>query len=254
MVKKRIIPTQLLIDGRLVKTTQFGTYRDVGDPVKSSRVYSDQDADELIFLNINRDHRSVQPLISLLHRVSEVVFMPLAVGGGISSLADAELLIKNGADKVVVNSVAYHRIEVLVQIAEKFGRQALVVSIDVRFDSAHGIYLLFSDCGRQPEPIGLEEHVAKVIAHGAGELLICSIDRDGMMNGYDIPLMKRMAIYSPVPVIACGGAGNYTHMKDAFLETGVDALACSSIFNFGDNNPLRAKAFLSNYGITPKCI
>lgn len=254
MVKKRIIPTQLLLDGRLVKTTQFGSYRDVGDPVKSSRVYSDQDADELVFLNINRQHRSVQPLIALLHRVSEVVFMPLAVGGGISSLADAELLIKNGADKVVVNSLAYRSPEILVQVAEKFGCQALIVSIDVRHDAEHGSYQLFSDCGRSPEPVGLEEHVANVIKNGAGELLIYSIDRDGMMNGYDIPLIKRVMTISSVPVIACGGAGNYTHMKDAFLETGVDALACGSIFNFGDNNPLRAKAFLSNYAISPKTI
>jgi len=253
VLKKRIIPIQLLLDARLVKTVAFGSYRDVGDPVQSSKVYNAQDADELIFLNINRGDRTIEPLVTLLEKVSEVCFMPLSMGGGIRSLADAELLIKNGADKVVVNSACYRDDGLVTRIAEKFGSQAVVVSIDVR-GTADGGWQPFSDCGRQVEARSLQEHLHAVVQRGAGEIFINSIDRDGTMTGYDIPLIQETMRHAGIPVIACGGAGDYTHMKDAFLTTGVSALACGSLFNFGDNQPIRAKAFLSNYDIPFKVI
>jgi len=252
VLKKRIIPVQLLIRGRLVKTREFDTYRDVGDPVASSRVYSAQNADELVFLNIDREARRVDEMLTLLERVSEACFMPLALGGGIGTAADAARLIRNGADKVVVNSAAYSDPTILTRIADEFGAQAVIASIDAR--SLNGGYALYSDCGRRRESIGLEEHVDRCIEHGAGELLVNSIDRDGTMQGYDIPLIDGVVKRSPVPVIGCGGAGHYNHLKDAFTLTGVSALACGSLFNFGDNNPIRAKAFLSNYGIPFKVI
>jgi imidazole glycerol-phosphate synthase subunit HisF len=252
MLKKRIIPVQLLMDGRLVKTVGFDTYRDVGDPVQSSKVYNAQDADELVFLNINRSARSIAPLVTLLEKVSEVSFMPLSLGGGIQSMEDAEILIKHGADKVVLNSAVYRNPALVSRIAEKFGSQAVIVSIDAR-SVAEG-WRLLSDCGRRAEPVSLEDHVRGAVERGAGEIFVNSIDRDGMMQGYDIPLVKAVMAAAHIPVIACGGAGNYTHMKDAFLETGVSALACGSLFNFGDNNPIRAKAFLSNYDIPFKVI
>lgn len=252
MLKKRIIPIQLLVDGRLVKTKQFDEYRDVGDPVASSRVYSAQNADELVFLNINRGQRTLEPLLPLLERVSEVCFMPLSLGGGINRIADAELLIRHGADKVVVNSATYRAPELIEEIAGKFGSQAVVVSIDARREAeGHGLY---SDCGRRREAIGLEEHVARVIERGAGEILVNSIDRDGTMSGFDVELIEAVVKRSPIPVIACGGAGHYEHMRDAFQQTGVSALAVGSLFNFGDNNPIRAKAFLSNHGIPFKVV
>lgn len=254
MLKKRIIPVQLLMDGRLVKTVKFDTYRDVGDPVQSSKVYSAQDADELVFLNINRSNRSIVSLVTLLEKVSEVCFMPLSLGGGIQSLEDAEILIRQGADKVVVNSACFRDERLIPCIAEKFGRQAVIVSIDVRQDPVTGEWLLYSDCGRVRECRSLAEHVRAVVARGAGEILINSIDRDGSMQGYDLELIKAVMRRAGIPVIACGGAGNYTHMRDAFLETGVSALACGSLFNFGDNNPIRAKAFLSNYDLSFKVI
>ena len=254
MLKKRIIPVQLLLDGRLVKTVQFGTYRDVGDPVQSSKVYNAQDADELIFLNINRQTRDIGPLVTLLEKVSEVSFMPLALGGGIRSLEDAEVLIKNGADKVVVNSVCYRDADVITRIADKFGSQAVIVAIDVRWDAEAARYSLFSDCGRDTQVEDLAEHVRAARLRGAGEIFINSIDRDGTMQGYDLDLIRAVMAEAGIPVIACGGAGNYTHMKEAFLATGVSALACGSLFNFGDNNPIRAKAFLSNYQIAFKVI
>jgi cyclase len=252
VLKKRIIPVQLLIRGRLVKTREFDTYRDVGDPVASSRVYNAQNADELVFLNIDRGSRRVDEMLTMLERVSEACFMPLALGGGIATAADAARLIRNGADKVVVNSAAYADPTILSRIADEFGAQAVIASLDARFRD--GAYELYSDCGRKREPIGLAQHLDRCIQHGAGEVLINSIDRDGTMQGYDVPLIDLVVRQSPVPVIACGGAGHYNHLKDAFTSTGVSALACGSLFNFGDNNPIRAKAFLSNYGIPFKVI
>ncbi len=254
MLKKRIIPVQLLLDGRLVKTRQFGTYRDVGDPVSSSRVYNAQNADELVLLNINRSARNVEPLVDLLERVSAVSFMPLSLGGGITSVESAARLIRSGADKVVLNSAAYRNPELISGIADSFGSQAVIVSVDARLDAASGEYRLYSDCGRVAEDASLESHLERIIAAGAGEIMVNSIDRDGMMAGYDIPLLKAVAAAVKVPVIGCGGAGNYNHLKDAFLESNVSALACGSLFNFTDSNPIRAKAFLTNYGIPFKTV
>lgn len=253
MLKRRIIPVQLLVGGRLVKTVRFGASRDVGDPVASSKVYNAQNADELVFLNIDRDERSVEPMLRLLERVSEEVFMPLALGGGIRSVDDASRLIRAGADKVVVNSAAYRDPELLRRIADRFGAQAVVVSIDVRRGEDGG-YALYSDCGRRREDVGLDEHVERVVEHGAGEILVNSIDRDGTMEGYDLELIRRVVERSPAPVIGCGGAGHYNHLKEGFLEAGASALACGSLFNFGDSNPIRAKAFLTNYGIPFKAV
>jgi cyclase len=254
VLKKRIIPIQLLIDGRLVKTKQFGEYRDVGDPIASSRVYNAQNADELVFLNINRGQRSIEPLLPLLERVSEVCFMPLSLGGGIETLADAEVLIRHGADKVVVNSSVYRSPAIIEGIAGRFGAQAVIASVDARWSEPEGRYVLLSDCGRRAEAVTLEEHVKRCEERGAGELLINSIDRDGTMTGFDLRLIRAVAGACGLPVIACGGAGHYEHMREAFQETHVSALAVGSLFNFGDNNPIRAKAHLSNHQIAFKVV
>lgn len=254
MLKKRIIPIQLLSGGRLVKTRAFDAPRDVGDPVASSKVYSAQQADELVFVNVDREDRSVEPMLALLERVSQVVFMPLALGGGIRSFEDAEKLLRHGADKVVVNSAVYEDLSIVTRIAERFGAQAVMVNVDVRREGPGGEPVLYSDCGRKRHEIRLEDHVARVTEAGAGEILLQSIDRDGTMEGYDVPLVREVVPRSPIPVIACGGAGTYEHMREAFLDTGVSALACGSLFNFGDNNPIRAKAFLSHYGLAFKVV
>ncbi|MCP3932288.1 MAG: imidazole glycerol phosphate synthase subunit HisF [Bacteroidetes bacterium] len=249
MLKKRIIPVQLLIDNRLVKTIAFDKYRDVGNPVTSSKIYNYSDADELVFLNIAREQRSIEPLLLLIEGVSEVCFMPLSLGGGIKHLDDVEMLIKNGADKIVLNSAIYKDLSLISRITNKFGSQAVVVSIDVKYDEITKQYQLFSNCGRKLEDVSLENHIKSVVKYGAGEILVNSIDRDGTMTGYDIDLIRLTVEYAGIPVIGCGGAGNFDHMKDAFTETNVSALACGSLFNFGDNNPIRAKAFLSNYNL-----
>lgn len=251
MLKRRIIPIELLSGGRLVKTRQFADPRDVGDPVKSSKVYSDQDADELILLLIDRNCRELGVLEEVVGRIAEHCFVPLTAGGGVSALDDASRLFAAGADKVIVNSAAYRDSSLLEAIATRFGRQALVAGIDVR-QTADG-YALYSDCGRVREPVSLEQHLERLLESGVGEVMIQAIDRDGVMGGYDLDLLKRVVGQSSVPVIAAAGAGHFMHLKEAF-ESGVDAAACGSLFNFGDNNPLRAKSFLKNHGVPLKRI
>lgn len=249
MLKRRIIPIELLSGGRLVKTVRFDAPRDVGDPVKSSKVYSDQDADEIILLQIDRVGRGPSLLVDVVARIAKHCFVPLAVGGGIGELEDAARLFEAGADKVVINSAAYRTPVLLTSIATRYGRQAVVVGIDVQVEQ--GAYALRSDCGRRREAVSLEDHIVAVIAAGAGELMVQSIDRDGVMEGYDVELLRRVVAISTVPVIAAAGAGNFQHLREVF-DIGADAAACGSLFNFGDNNPLRAKAFLKNYGIPLK--
>jgi len=254
VLKKRIIPIQLLAEGRLVKPVRFGEWRDVGDPVKSAAVYSSQQADELIFLNVARGRRAVDALATLIREVSKVCFMPIAMGGGVASADDAAFLILNGADKVVVNSAAYDRREILERTAARFGAQAVVVGIDAAWDAAAQAYRLFSDCGRRAESVSLAEHVRRCAEAGAGEIMIQSMDRDGTMSGYDTRLIGLVMQATNLPVIGAGGSGNYEHLRQAFLDTGVSALACGSLFNFSDSNPMRAKAFLSNHGLRFKVV
>lgn len=254
MLKKRIIPVQLLLDGRLVKTLRFDSWRDVGDPIKSSAVYNSTNADELIFLNIARDERTIVSLLRVIEEVSRVTFMPMAMGGGIRTADDAAELIRNGADKVVVNSLAYRDRAIIGETAATFGAQAVIVSIDARWHANLQAYRLYSDCGRRLEVTSLADHVRRVVDAGAGEIMIQSIDRDGTMEGYDIELVKAVMAVAEVPVIAAGGSGNYAHLRDVFLETDVSAVACGSLFNFSDSNPIRAKAFLTNHGLAFKSV
>lgn len=251
MLKRRIIPIELLDDGRLIKTVGFSAPRDVGDPVKSSQVYSDQDADELILLNIAREHRDIEVLVEVVARIARECFVPFTVGGGVGSLEDAARLFEAGADKVLVNSAAYTQPDLITKIGNRYGQQAVVVGIDARSETTG--FVLFSNCGRRQEIVSLSDHVAAVAAAGAGEIMIQSIDRDGAMVGYDLSLLQSVIAMSPVPVIVAGGAGDFMHLKQAF-DAGADAAACGSLFNFGDNNPLRAKAFLKNYNIPLKRI
>lgn len=251
MLKRRIIPIELLEDGRLVKTINFTAPRDVGDPVKSSQVYSDQDADELVLLNISRTKRDVTALVQVVARIAQECFVPFTVGGGIRCLDDAVQLFAAGADKILLNSVAYLKPGLIAEIGERYGQQAVVVGIDARTEESG--FVLYSDCGRKRESALLTRHLAAVIAAGAAEIMIQSIDKDGTMSGYDLALLQAVIAISPVPVIAAGGAGDFMHLKQAF-DVGADAAACGSLFNFGDNNPLRAKAFLKNYNIPLKRI
>ena len=251
MLKRRIIPIQLLSGDRLVKTRSFESPRDVGDPVKSSKVYSDNDADELFILQIDRCDGALENLYSKVLQIANECFAPLTAGGAITKSADAIRLFSAGADKIVLNSICFTEPEVISDIAKFAGSQAVVVAIDAKFE--RGNYVLYSGGGRVAQPISLEKHIANAVDSGAGEILIQSIGHDGVMEGYDLGLLDRVCSVCPLPVIIAGGAGNFIHLKEAF-DAGADAVACGSLFNFGDNSPLRVKAFLENYGVSLKSI
>lgn len=252
MLKKRIIPIELFLNGRLCKTINFQSPRDVGNPIKSSQVYSDQDADELLFLNISEEQRSVDQILSVVNEVTRNCFVPFSVGGGIRNHDDAAKLFSYGADKVLINSMAYKNLQNIEKIAKIHGNQAIIIGVDIKKND-HNDYDLYSNCGKNLESVCLEQHLKNVIDSGAGEILLQSIDLDGKMQGYDYDLIKRVVNNFNVPIIIAGGAGNFFHLKKAF-DMGVDAVACGSLFNFGDNNPLRAKSFLKNYNIPLKVL
>lgn len=250
MLKIRIIPTLLLKDGRMVKSRRFTDFRDVGDPVSAAKIYDAQNADELVFLDINATRQGRSCLVDLITKVSEVCFMPLAVGGGIASLEEARILLARGADKVVLNSVLYKKPELVREISETFGRQAVIAGVDVLRNQA-GQLDLWSHGGTVKQAVTLEEHLKSLSEFGVGEIFVNSMDRDGMMQGYDIELTRTVLKTVNVPVIISGGAGNFGHLLEA-VEIGCEALAMASIFHFGDNNPIRARTFLKSRGVPVK--
>lgn len=247
MLKKRIIPLLLLNEDRLIKTIKFDKYRDVGDPVSTAKIFSDSDADELIFLDVNKKKRSIEKLIKYLKDISENCFVPLSVGGGIRNIENAIQLIKSGADKIVLNSICYKNYSILKEISNRLGKQAVVASIDVKKENNK--YILFSDDGRKKETISLEVHLKNLVENNVGEIMINSIDQEGTMSGVDLNLVSKVCSNVNVPVISTGGVGSYDHIKDIFFGSSSSAVACGSLFNFTDSNPIRVKSYLKNYNI-----
>ena len=252
MLKKRLIPLMLLDNGRLIKTIKFGTCRDVGDPVQSAKVYSDQNADELLILNVSRDDRTITKTLEILRELSKNCFMPLTVGGGITSIEDVRILIRSGADKVLINTAAYQDLDFLKVIAREFGSQALIIGIDCT--GAVDKWQCLSNCGSVVENIELENHLRQVQEAGAGELLIQSVDRDGVMCGLDLDLLRRVTRFAKIPVIGAGGVGNYNDLLDGYGIEGIDAIGVASLFHFSDSNPHRAKAMLQNHNLKFKLV
>lgn len=250
MLKKRIIPIQLLLNDRLVKTKKFNSPKDVGDPVKSSKIYSDQDADELLLLNIN-ENKNIDQTIKHLDKIAEVCFVPLAVGGGVSSISDAEKLISSGADKIVMNSLFFDNRSEIKKIIERYGSQSVILSIDVDFINER--YIIVRSNGKVKTDIELTDILDDVKHLKIGEIMIQNISFDGTMKGADLTLLQILNNYLDIPIIYASGVGNFNHILDAF-NNGASAVACGSIFNFSDSNPLRAKAFLKNYQIPLKKI
>ena len=247
MLKKRIIPLLLIMDERLVKTINFDNFKDVGNPISSAKIFNDSDADELILLNINRKKRVSNSLIPVLKEISKECFIPISVGGGINSFNDASEIIKNGADKIIINSICYNNYNFVRDLASKLGRQAIVASIDVK--KINNNYSLFSNCGKLLNQISLEEHLLKLIKNDVGEIMINSIDCEGTMAGPDLDLVMQISNISSVPIIYSGGIGNYDHIKDIFKISKISAVACGSLFNFTDSNPIRIKSYLKNHNI-----
>ena len=251
MLKRRIIPVLLLKNGRMVKGKQFKDFRDTGDPVMATRVYNAQAADELVFLDIQASQEERGTLLEMIEKVSQESFMPFSVGGGITSIQEIRDLLKTGADKVVITTAAVENPDLIAQGAEAFGKQCIIAVIDAKLED--GNYVVYTHSGTVRTDLNLVEHVRNMERLGTGEIFINSIDRDGMMNGYDLELIKLVSSSTDRPVIAMGGAGNFQHLVEA-MESGAHASACASVFHFGDNNPPRARAFLKNAGYPVKNI
>ena len=247
MLKKRIIPVLLLRDGRMVKGVQFANFRDTGNPKTAVRIYSAQDADELVFLDIQASLESRQALVDIVREAASECFMPLAAGGGIESIDDVRELLLAGADKVVVTTAGVTNPGLITEIAERFGSQCVVAGIDYRMGEAGA--RVWIRCGTEATDIDPVTHARQLAALGAGEIFLNSIDRDGVMQGYDMAMAGQVASAVSVPVIVCGGAGNFMHMAELLKETSASAAACASVFHFGDNNPIRARSYLRNLNV-----
>jgi cyclase len=246
-VRIRVIPCLDVRDGRVVKGVNFVNLRDAGDPVEQAQAYDAAGADELCFLDISATHEGRGTLIDVVRRTAEVCFMPLTVGGGVRSVEDARALLLAGADKVAVNSAAVARPEVVSDIAEKFGRQCVVASVDAR--RTDGRWEIFTHGGRRPTGIDAVEHAVRLAELGAGELLVTSMDCDGTQNGYDLELTRAIADSVSVPVIASGGAGTLQHLVEGVTKGHASAVLAASIFHFGTYTIAEAHAALRAAGL-----
>ena len=235
MLKKRLIPALLLLEGRCVKGKNFGDFRDTGNPLTAARVYDAQGADELIFLDITASAQGRAATLEIVSEVAEQCFMPLCVGGGVRDVSDIRTLLEAGADKVSVNTGAVERPELITEGARRFGNQCIVLSIDARRHS-DGRYEVFTYAGTKATGLDPVEWAAQAVELGAGEILITSIDREGTMEGYDLELTRAVADAVSVPVIAHGGCGTLEHLVEAIEVGGADAVSCASMLHFTDQS------------------
>ncbi len=231
MLAKRIIPCLDIKDGRVVKGVNFVNLRDAGDPVEQARLYDEQDADELVFLDISATNEERKTTLALVSRVAETVFMPLTVGGGIRKVDDMRNLLLAGADKVSVNSAAVKRPELLSEGAARFGAQCIVLAIDARRNGSS--WEVYVNGGRVPTGIDAIEWAVRGVEQGAGEILLTSMDADGTLTGYDIELTRIVSDMVPVPVIASGGAGTSMHFAEVLTKGNADAALAASLFHDG---------------------
>ena len=250
MLAKRIIPCLDVKDGRVVKGTRFLNLRDAGDPVEAARIYDAQGADELVFLDITASHEMRRIIIDVVRRTSECLFMPLTVGGGITSNDEIRSLLRAGADKVSLNTAAVRRPEFVGEAAESFGSQCIVVAIDAkRRERPQDGWEVFTHGGRNPTGLDAIEWARRMESLGAGEILLTSMDRDGTQIGYDIDLTRCIADAVGVPVIASGGVGNLEHLYDGLTAGGADAVLAASIFHFAEHSIAEAKSYLQARGV-----
>lgn len=247
MITKRIIPCLDVRDGRVVKGTNFEGLKDVDDPVELAKYYNNSLADELVFYDITASYEGRKLFVNVLEKVANEIFIPLTVGGGINTIKDFDMVLKSGADKVSVNSGAIKNPDLIREAAEKYGNQCVVLSIDIK--RVNGRYSVFSKGGREDTGIDAIEWAVKGEKNGAGELVINSIDTDGVKNGFDIELLKEIANNVSIPLIASGGAGNMEHFKDVFQVKGVDAGLAASIFHFKEIDIKELKEYLQKNNI-----
>lgn len=231
MLAKRIIPCLDIKDGRVVKGVNFVNLRDAGDPVEQARLYDEQGADELVFLDISATHEGRKTTLDLVGRVADTVFMPLTVGGGIRTAGEMHALLLAGADKVSVNSAAVKRPEILAEGAARFGAQCVVLAIDARRTDSH--WEVYVNGGRVPTGLDAVEWAVRGVQLGAGEILLTSMDADGTLAGFDLDLTRTVAEAVSVPVIASGGAGTVLHFAEVLTQGKADAALAASLFHDG---------------------
>ena len=248
MLAKRIIPCLDVRDGRVVKGVNFVNIRDAGDPVELAKYYSDQGADEIVFLDITATSDARDTVADVVERTAAQVFVPLTVGGGIRTLEDFRRLLRAGADKISVNSAAVARPELIAEAAERFGSQCVVLAVDAR-SRGDGTWEVVVAGGRKPTGIDLIEWVKKGEALGAGEILLTSMDADGTKAGFDLAMTKAVTDAVSIPVIASGGCGSLAHFAEVFEKTNCDAALAASLFHFGELTVPQVKDYLRERSI-----
>lgn len=248
MHTKRIIPCLDVCNGRVVKGVNFVNLKDAGDPVEVAKIYNESMADEIVFLDITASSDERNTMVDVVRRTAEQVFIPLTVGGGIRTIEDFRTILNAGADKISINSAALKRPELINEAAEKFGNQCVVVAIDAkrREDGGFDVYLNGGRVNTRKDAVLWAQEAE---ARGAGEILLTSMDCDGVKNGYDIELTKAVSDAVKIPVIASGGAGNEEHFYEALTEGGADAALAASLFHFRELDITDLKKYLKNKNV-----
>ena len=249
---KRIIPCLDVDNGRVVKGVQFVDIRDAGDPVEVARKYDEQGADEITFLDITASHEDRETMVHTVEKMASQVFIPLTVGGGIRTVDDIRKMLNAGADKVSINTAAVFNPDFVREASERFGSQCIVVAIDAKKVSSpeeEDRWEIFTHGGRKPTGLDAVEWAKKMAENGAGEILLTSMDQDGMKNGFDLGVTRAISDAVSIPVIASGGVGNLQHLVDGVKSGGADAVLAASIFHFGQHTIPEAKQFMAAQGV-----
>ena len=249
MLKTRIIPCLDVKNGRVVKGTNFINLRDAGDPVEIAKIYNDKGADELCFLDISASQENRNTTYEIVRKTAEQCFMPLTVGGGVRQDSEVEKLLNHGADKVSFNSAAVSNPQLISLAANKFGSQCIVVAIDAKFSASINDWEVFTHGGTRSTGIKVTEFAKSMEENGAGEILLTSMDKDGVQDGYDIKLLKTITDLVRIPVIASGGAGKVEHFLEAVKDGGASALLAASVFHFNEISISEVKEFLNKSNV-----
>ena len=249
MLKKRIIPCLDVKNGRTVKGVNFVDLQDAGDPVEQATIYDQAGADELCFLDITATHEGRNTFRDMVQKVAEKCFMPLTVGGGVGEASDVGKLLKSGADKVSINSAAIRNPDIIAQAANKYGNQCIVISVDVKRVGTQ--FECFTHGGRKETGIEAIGFIEQMVANGAGEVLLTSMDADGTKQGFDIELVKKVVQTVNVPIIASGGVGTKAHFVEG-AEAGADGLLAASVFHFGELTIPQVKKYMHEQGVATR--
>ena len=248
MLSKRVIACFDVDQGRVVKGVSFVDLRDAGDPVELAHLYDREGVDELVFLDITASHEDREPVVEMVRRAADAVFIPFTVGGGLRSTDDMRLMLESGADKVTINSAAVARPALIDEGAQRFGSQCIVVAIDAKARPEGG-YEVYTHGGRRPAGLDAIAWAQEAAERGAGEILLTSMDTDGHQQGFDLPMLRAVADVVAVPLIASGGAGSAQHMVDAIANGHADSVLAASIFHFGTVRVREVKQALAQAGI-----